>query len=121
MAEAVFQFAPESSGSNLVGVSGAAPTLGVSGGNSTNNGAVRFADTTDLGAGSTLPAFLSEAFAPKIQAMVQQRIFEGATQAAIGRCRGNQSPPISHRDRLRKFNRWHCGTAFIEGLGRGEN
>lgn len=79
-----FRFQPETVQGGSLGVSGAGPRLGVSGGNS-RFGVERIADTTDLGAGSNLPAFLEQAFAPKIAAVKQAKMREGFTAAVLGK------------------------------------
>lgn len=80
----VFQFQPETVESGSVGASGGAPSLGISGGGG-QAGVVRFADTTDLGAGSVLPEFLESAFAPKLKAVQQQKFWAGFTAARAGK------------------------------------
>ncbi len=81
----VFQFQPETVRSSGAGASGAAPRLGVSGGEGSRAGVEIIADTRDLGAGSSLPAFLEEAFAPKLKAVQQQKFRSGFTAARAGK------------------------------------
>lgn len=81
----VFQFQPETVRSSGAGASGAAPRLGVSGGEGSRAGVEIIADTRDLGAGSSLPAFLEEAFAPKLKAVQQQKFWSGFTAARAGK------------------------------------
>lgn len=81
----VFQFQPETVRSGGAGASGAAPSLGVSGGEGSHAGVEIISDTRDLGAGSSLPAFLEEAFAPKLKAVQQQKFWSGFTAARAGK------------------------------------
>ena len=80
----VFQFEPQVVDGGGVRASGAAPTLGLQGGNTTAS-VQMYADTTDIGAGSRLPEFMEGLFAEKIQAVKQQRAWQGYIEAAAGK------------------------------------
>ena len=80
----VFQFEPQVTEGGGVRASGAAPTLGLQGGNTTASVQL-YADTTDIGAGSRLPEFLDSVFADKINAVKQQRAWQGFIEAAAGK------------------------------------
>ena len=80
----VFQFEPQVADGGGVRASGAAPTLGLQGGNTTASVKL-YADTTDIGAGSRLPEFMEGLFAEKIQAVKNQRAWQGYIEAAAGK------------------------------------